>query len=147
MNLALLWVNIRKKSKYFYLFCLVTQSCLTLCNPMDYIACQAPLSTEVSRQEYQSELPFPSPGALPDPGIKPGSPTLQTDALPSELLGHHWSSSSQLLGLFRSVSPQPHLFPPREFSEASVLGLLHQRVHQETLRSFHFPEFYSKTNR
>ena len=28
----------------------------------------------------------------------------------------------------------------------SVLGLLHQRVHQETLRSFHFPEFYSKTN-
>ena len=81
------------------------------------------------------------------PRIEPRSHALQADALPSELLGHHWSSSSQLLGLFRSVSPQPHLFPPREFSEASVLGLLHQRVHQETLRSFHFPEFYSKTNR
>ena len=39
---------------------------------------------EFSRQEYWSGLPFPSPGDLPDPGIKPGSPTLQADALPSE---------------------------------------------------------------
>ena len=37
-----------------------------------------------SRQECWSGLPFPSPGGLPDPGIKPGSPTLQEDALPSE---------------------------------------------------------------
>ena len=37
-----------------------------------------------SRQECWSGLPFPSPGDLPDPGIKPGSPTLQADALPSE---------------------------------------------------------------
>ena len=29
-------------------------------------------------------MPFPSPGDLPDPGIEPGSPTLQADALPSE---------------------------------------------------------------
>ena len=29
-------------------------------------------------------LPFPSPGDLPDPGIEPGSPTLQADALPSK---------------------------------------------------------------
>ena len=36
-----------------------------------------------SRQEYWSGLPFPSPGDLPDPAIKPGSPTLQADALPS----------------------------------------------------------------
>ena len=39
---------------------------------------------EFSRQEYWSGLPFPSPGALPNPGIKPGSPTLQADALPYE---------------------------------------------------------------
>ena len=38
-----------------------------------------------SRQEYWSGLPFPSPGALPDPGIKPGSPALQADSLPTEL--------------------------------------------------------------
>ena len=37
-----------------------------------------------SRQEYWSELPFPSPGDLPDPRIKPRSPALQTDALPSK---------------------------------------------------------------
>ena len=36
-----------------------------------------------SRQEYWSGLPLPSPD-LPDPGIKPGSPALQADALPSE---------------------------------------------------------------
>ena len=43
--------------------------CPTLCNPMDYVACQAPLSMGFSRQEYWSGLPFPSPGDLPDLGI------------------------------------------------------------------------------
>ena len=33
------------------------------------VACQAPLPMEISRQGYQSELPFPTPGDLPDPGI------------------------------------------------------------------------------
>ena len=42
-----------------------------------------------SRQEYWSGLPFPSPGDLPDPGIEPGSPTLQADALSSEPPGSH----------------------------------------------------------
>ena len=46
---------------------------------------KASLSMEFSRQEYWSGLPFPSPGDLPDPGIEPRSPTLQADALPSEL--------------------------------------------------------------
>ena len=46
---------------------------------------QAPPSMGFSRQEYWSGLPFPSPGDLPDPGIKPRSPALQADALPSEL--------------------------------------------------------------
>ena len=45
------------------------------------VAYQAPPSMEFSRQEYWSGLPFPSPGDLPDPGIKPRSPTLQADAL------------------------------------------------------------------
>ena len=38
-----------------------------------------------SRQEYWSGLPFHSPGNLLDPGNEPGSPTLQADALTSEL--------------------------------------------------------------
>ena len=43
------------------------------------VACEVPPSMEFSRQEYWSGLPFPSPGDLPDPGIEPGSPALQTD--------------------------------------------------------------------
>ena len=61
----------------------VAQLCLTLCDPWT-VAYQAPLSMRFSRQEYWSGLPFPSPGDLPDPGIKPGSPTLEADALTSE---------------------------------------------------------------
>ena len=44
-------------------------SCRTLSNCMDCVARQAPLSLGFSRQEYWSELPFPPPGDLPDPGI------------------------------------------------------------------------------
>ena len=51
------------------------------------VAYQAPLSMGFSRQEYWSGLSFPSPGDLPNPGIEPGSPALQADALPSEPLG------------------------------------------------------------
>ena len=41
------------------------------------VAHQAPLSMGFPRQEYWSGLPFPSPGDLPDPGIKPGSPATE----------------------------------------------------------------------
>ena len=61
----------------------VPQSCPTLCDRWT-IAHQAPPPMEFSRQDYWNGLPFPSPGDLPDPGIKPGSPALQADALPSE---------------------------------------------------------------
>ena len=50
------------------------------------VARQAPLSMEFSRQEYWSGLPFASPSDLPYPGIKPRSPALEADALPSEPL-------------------------------------------------------------
>ena len=51
--------------------------------------CSPPGSSSMgfSRQEYWSGLPFPSPGDLPNPGVEPGSPALQTDALPSETPG------------------------------------------------------------
>ena len=51
------------------------------------VAHQAPLSMGFSRQEYWSELPRPSPGDLPDPGIEPRSLALQADSLPFELPG------------------------------------------------------------
>ena len=46
------------------------------------VAHQAPLSMGLSGQEYWSELPCPSLGDLPDPGIEPESPALQADSLP-----------------------------------------------------------------
>ena len=48
------------------------------------LACQAPLSKELSRQEQWSELPFPSPGDLPDPGTEPTSPALSGGFLTTE---------------------------------------------------------------
>ena len=58
---------------------LVAQSCLTLCDPRDYIARRAPLSMGSFGQEYWSGLPFPPPGDLPNSGIEPES--LMTPAL------------------------------------------------------------------
>ena len=63
---------------------LVAKSCLTLATPWT-VAHQAPPSMRFSSQEHWSGLPFPSPGDLPDPGIKPWSPALQADFLPTEL--------------------------------------------------------------
>ena len=48
---------------------------------MDYSPHQAPLSMGFSRQEYWSGLPFPPPGELPDPRIKPSCPASAADSL------------------------------------------------------------------
>ena len=62
------------------------QLCLTLFDPVD---CSLPGSSVhgFSRQEYWSGLPCPPPGDCPHPGIKPRSPALQADSLPSEPAG------------------------------------------------------------
>ena len=65
---------------------LVAQSCPPFVTPWT-VACQAPLPMEFSRQEYWSGLTFPSPGDLPDLGIKPRSPAWQVDCLPAESSG------------------------------------------------------------
>ena len=62
--------------------CTHIQSCPTLCWTPWTVTHQASLSMEFSRQEFWSELPFPNPGNLPDPGIEPNSfvaPALQAD--------------------------------------------------------------------
>ena len=65
------------------LLLLVTQLCLTVCNPMNSSPSGSP-TMEFSKQEYWSGLPFPSPGDLPNPGIEPGLSALQADSLPVE---------------------------------------------------------------
>ena len=78
-----------KKMQHIYTMeylcsCLLAQSCLILSDPMD-CSHQAPLSMGFFRREYWSGLPFPLPGDLPDPGIKPMSPALQADSLPQAI--------------------------------------------------------------
>ena len=105
---------------WFVCMCLVTQSRLTLWDPMDppgssvhgilqtripewvampssrgswtvwTVAHQAPLSMGFSSLEYWSGWPWPPPGDLPNSGMEPGSPTLQVDSLPSEPPGKPW---------------------------------------------------------
>ena len=74
--------SINTENLLFKTFCvsddmLVTQLCPTLCDPRDR-------AMEFSRKEYWSGYPFPSPGNLPNPGIKPRSPALWPDSLLSE---------------------------------------------------------------
>ena len=52
------------------------RSCIQIIVTPWTVAHQAPLSMELSRQEYWSGLTFPTPGDLCDPGIKPVSPAL-----------------------------------------------------------------------
>ena len=56
------------------------------------VACQALLSMRFPRQEYWSGLLFPSPGDLPDPGIKPASTAFLADSLPLS----HWGNPTML---------------------------------------------------
>ena len=79
-----------------FLVCYVEKICLCIISQHDQlrhmrlfattwtVAHQAPLSMGFSRQEHWSGVPLPSPGDLPDPGIKPRSFALQADCLPSE---------------------------------------------------------------
>ena len=61
---------------------MLSLSCVQLFVTLQTAARQAALSMRFSRQEHWSGLPFPPPGDLPNPGIKPESPALQVDSLP-----------------------------------------------------------------
>ena len=75
------------------------------------VAHQALPSMGFSSQEYWSGLPFPSPGDIPDPGIEPGSPALQADALTSEPPGisNKYTYIPSLLSLPPTSTPNPSL--------------------------------------
>ena len=69
------------------------------------VAYHAPPSIGFSRKEYWSGFPFPSPGDLPDPGIEPGSPEFQADALTSE-------PPEKSFGRNNAKADTPVLWPP-----------------------------------
>ena len=75
-NLILKYMHIyQHKCLYVYKYPLVLNCfhCVQLFATPQTVARQAPLSMELTRQEYWGALPFPSPGDLPDPGIEPKS--------------------------------------------------------------------------
>ena len=77
------------------------------------VPCQAPLSMGFSRQEYWDGLPFLSPGDLPDPGIKPGSPKLQEGSLLFEPPGN----SGEFIGRTDAKAEALTLWPPDATSQ------------------------------
>ena len=83
---------------------------------------QAPLSMGFSRKEYWSGLPFPFPGDLPNPGIEPRSPALQTDSLPSELRGKP-AFKYKYVSDGASLVAQQVKNPPARQETASIPGL------------------------
>ena len=92
------------------MLCLVAQLCLTLCSPM---GCQTPLSMGILQARIWSGLPCP----LCNSGIKPRSPALQADFLPSEPPGKPKNTEVGSLSLLQGI------FPTQE----SNWGLLHCR--------------------
>ena len=92
---------------------------------------QTLLSMELSRQEYWSGLPFPSPGGLSNPGIEPGSPALQLDSLPSEHQGSLMASrGGKLKGgrrvklgcVFHALPPYRRAMDLQGFSMESLIS-------------------------
>ena len=84
-----------------------------------------------SRQEYWSGLPFPSLGDLPNPGIKPRSPALQADALPSEPPGKLKNTGVGSLSLLQGI------FPTQELNRGLLLycrWILYQLSYQGSLK-------------
>ena len=73
----------------------VTQSCLTLCDPMDYTV-HGILQARILES-------FPSPGDLPNPGIEPRSSTLQVDSLTAEAQGKPKNTGVSNLSLLQWI--------------------------------------------
>ena len=99
--------------------CLVTQSSLTLCDPLDWSLPGS--SVEFSRQEYWSGVPFPSPGDLPNPGIKLASLDhlqWQVDCLPLKYLG----SPHDIPRVVKFIETESRMVFSRERGIRSLMG-------------------------
>ena len=98
--------------KLFNLYYRVSSSTMSDSVTQLTVACQAPLSTELSRQEYWSRLPCLSPGGASWPGIELGSPTMQADSSSYELprkphfqLEHLWNLGVEECSSRTQVAP------------------------------------------
>ena len=102
------------------------------------MAHEAPLSMEFSREESWSGLPFPSPGDLPDPGNKPGSPALQADSLSAKLQGKpNWNVTwlikrkEVLIHTATQVNCKSIMWNQRSQSPGMIYGSTHRKNPEE----------------
>ena len=124
---------------HLMLYCAQSLSCVQFFVAPWTVAHQASLSMAFSRQEYCSEVPFPLPGHLPDPGIKPGSPALAggffiasaTWEAPCCVRQYIWISSAGDLGSIpwvgkspwrRKWQPTPVFLPGESHGQRSLAG-------------------------
>ena len=101
-------------------------SCVRLFAAPWTVACQAPLCLEFSRQKYQSALPLPPPGNLPDPGIKPASPESPDSYKILAIFPMLYNISSQLIFVLNSLYlliPYPFIAPLSSLSPLVTTGL------------------------
>ena len=83
---------------------------------------------EFSRQKYWSVEPFPSPGDLPNPGIKPRSPALQADSLPAKPQGKPKNTGVGSLSLLQGIFPTQGLNPGLPHCRRNLYQLSHKIV-------------------
>ena len=110
---------------------LVAQLYPTICNPRLpwgwTVAHQASLSMGFPREEYWSGLPFPFLGDSPDPGIKPGFPTLQANSLPSEPPGkpyQRWRETSWESGINKLLNIKEKSNKDLLYSTGIIINIL-----------------------
>ena len=82
---------------------LTTQSCRTLCDLMDCSPRGSFVHGILQARILEWVEPFRSPGAVPDPGIEPGSPVLQVDSLPLEPPGNRYRTHQDTEDARRAV--------------------------------------------
>ena len=121
----------------FYPLCVCSQSCLTLCEPIDCISPGCP-SMEFSRHEYWSGLSFPPPGGLPHPGVETAS--LGSPALAGGFFTIEPGKSSTHSACRRAQSCLT-LFDPVDCSPSG--SSVHRIFHWPPV---HFPPFSAETN-
>ena len=98
--------ELSQKGKKKIICCAQSLSCVRLFVTPWTVAHQSPLSIGIlSRQEHWSELSCPPPGDLPNPGIEPRSPALQSDSLLSEPPGKLKNTGVGSLSLLQGIFP------------------------------------------
>ena len=101
-------------------------SCVRFFATPGTVAYQAPLSLGFSREEYWSGLPLPSPGDLPNPGIKPASPALADKFFTTEPPG----KPSVFLLFFEALSPICGNYVHMSLCMCVIIGLWSHLSHQ-----------------